>query len=85
MQERTFTGEEPSSGCMYVPEPTLAKKRQPTPLCEECCLLLPMDARGRFGHARMPNTTFPSSSNANAIAYWSPLTNLSHNHNDKLS
>lgn len=36
----------------------------------------PIGVRGRFGHARTPNTTFPSSSNASAIAYWSPLRNL---------
>lgn len=69
MQATTFTGEEPLSGCMYVPEPTSAKKRQPTSLCEACWLSLPMEAKGRFGQARMPSTTFPLSSNANAIAY----------------
>lgn len=37
-----------------------------------------MDPKGRFGQARTPNTTFPSSSNPNAIAYWSPLRNLHH-------
>jgi hypothetical protein len=29
-----------------------------------------------LGQAKTPNTTVPSSSNAKAIAYWSPLKNL---------
>jgi len=67
---------EPSNACIYVPLPTLAKKRHPTSLEEERCWLWLMVASGRFGQAKTPNTTFPWSSRANAMAYWSPLTNL---------
>lgn len=66
----------PSNACIYVPLPTLAKKRHPTSLEEECGWFGPMVASGRFGQAKTPNTTFPSSSRANAMAYWSPLTKL---------
>lgn len=79
LQVRTFFGKEPSSDCIYVPAPTLAKKRQPTSSFEECWLSPLMETNGRFGQARTPNTTFPSSSNASAIAYWSPLRNLLQN------
>lgn len=75
---RTFVNVEPVSDCIYVPAPTVEKKRQPTSPRRECWLLLLIGSKGRFGQARTPNTTFPSSSNPNAIAYWSPLRNLRH-------
>lgn len=75
LQAPTLVCVEPPSACKYAPSPTLAKKRQPTSF-EEWSWLEPMDASGRFGQAKTPNTTFPSCSKPNAIAYWSPLTNL---------
>lgn len=75
----TFSGDEPSNGCINVPAPSFAKKRQPILSCEVRWFSPLMDASGRFGQARTPNTTFPSSSNANAMAYWPPLRNLLHN------
>lgn len=72
----TFVGDEPLRDCIYVPAPTFAKKRQPAWIRSWPSSW--MDNRGRFGQARAPNTTLPLSSNANAIAYWSPLRNLCH-------
>lgn len=73
----TLTGEDfESRSCIYVPEPIVAKKRQPVSLDEELLLVPAMDANGKFGQASTPKTTFPSSSNPSATAYWSPLRNL---------
>lgn len=69
---------------MSVPQPIFAEKRQPVWFCEVSLSGLPIEPNGRFGQAKTPRTTFPSSSNANAIAYWSPRRNLMHNYTKEI-
>jgi len=66
----TFVGGEPSSDSIIDPAPILAEKRHSSWSLRELLFKSVFGVRGRFGHARTPNTTLPSSSKASAIAYW---------------